>query len=122
MGWIFGYVNASWTLKVDMAAAYICRLLKHMDQKGIEVVTARAPHGQAQDESIVGALQSGYAQRGSAVLPRQGKGLPWRILHSPEKDHVMLLKDPVDDAALEFGAAPAGRGAAPRRAPVSVGA
>ena len=122
MGWIFGYINASWTLKVDMAAAYICRLLKHMDQKGIDVVTARAPHGQVQDESIVGALQSGYAQRGSAALPRQGRGLPWRILHSPEKDHVMLLKDPVEDSALEFGSAHAARTAARRGAPVSVGA
>ena len=104
MGWIFGYINASWTLKVDMAAAYICRLLKHMDSQGHEVVTARAPQGQVQDESIAAALQSGYAQRGSAMLPRQGKEVPWRILHSPEKDQVMLLKDPVDDGALEFGA------------------
>ena len=122
MGWIFGYINASWTLKVDMAAAYICRLLNHMDAKGIDVVTARAPQGQVQDESIVAALNSGYAQRGSSALPRQGRGLPWRILHSPEKDHVMLLRDPVEDAALEFDSAQAARAAAPRGAPVSVGA
>jgi cation diffusion facilitator CzcD-associated flavoprotein CzcO len=123
MGWIFGYINAPWTLKVDMAAAYICRLLKHMDAKGLDVVTARAPQGQVQDESIVAALQSGYAQRGSSMLPRQGRALPWRILHSPEKDHAMLLKDPVEDPALEFGrSAQAARAAAAHGAPVSVAA
>ncbi|MEK6283986.1 MAG: NAD(P)/FAD-dependent oxidoreductase, partial [Acidobacteriota bacterium] len=28
----FGYTNASWTLKCDLTAEYVCRLLKHMDQ------------------------------------------------------------------------------------------
>jgi len=85
-----------------MAASYVCRLLNHMDRKGVDVVTARAPDGEMQDETIMGALQSGYTQRGKAMLPRQGRGLPWRVLHNPEKDRVMLLKDPVEDAALEF--------------------
>jgi monooxygenase len=102
MAWLFGYINASWTLKVDMAASYVCRLLNHMDSKGVDVVTARAPDGEMQDETIVGSLQSGYARRGQAMLPRQGRGLPWRVLHSPEKDRAMLLKDPVEDSALEF--------------------
>lgn len=121
LAWVFGYVNASWTLKVDMAGGYVCRLLKHMDSKGLDVVTARAPQGQAQDETIAGALQSGYAQRGAAILPRQGRGLPWRVLHSPEKDRVMLLKDPVEDSALEFGVESL-RGGPLRAAPVPVGA
>ena len=80
MAWLFGYINASWTLKVDMAAAYVCRLLNHMEHKGVDVVTARAPDGQMQDDTIVGALRSGYMQRGQAMLPRQGRSLPWRVL------------------------------------------
>ena len=31
---VFGYTNASWTLKADLIAAYVCRLLSHMDRRG----------------------------------------------------------------------------------------
>jgi hypothetical protein len=55
-----------------------------------------------QEETIMAALQSGYARRGEAMLPRQGRGLPWRVLHDPKKDRTMLLKDPVEDSALDF--------------------
>ena len=34
MAWLFGYINASWTLKADMAATYVCRLLNHMQHEG----------------------------------------------------------------------------------------
>ncbi|MGU7778914.1 flavin-containing monooxygenase [Burkholderia sp. PU8-34] len=100
--YLFGYTNAPWTLKVDMAAAYVCRLLKHMDEEGLDMVTARAPNDEMLDESILGSLQSGYVQRGQSVLPRQGRALPWRVLHSLEADREMLLKDAIADPALEF--------------------
>jgi monooxygenase len=35
----FGYVNASWTLRVELIARYLCRLLDHMDKKGYGTVT-----------------------------------------------------------------------------------
>ena len=31
---VFGYTNASWTLKADLVCEYVCRLLNHMDRKG----------------------------------------------------------------------------------------
>jgi monooxygenase len=31
---IFGYTNASWTLKSDLIAEYVCRLLRHMERRG----------------------------------------------------------------------------------------
>ena len=34
LAWIIGYTNASWTLKADIAGAYLCRLFKHMDDNG----------------------------------------------------------------------------------------
>jgi monooxygenase len=111
MAWLFGYVNAPWTVKVDMAASYVCRLLNYMDRVGADAVTARAPDGEMQDETIMAALQSGYTRRGEAMLPRQGRGLPWRVLHDPKKDRTMLLKDPVADSALEFFGAGSPRGA-----------
>ncbi|MGJ7512054.1 flavin-containing monooxygenase [Variovorax sp. GT1P44] len=106
MAWLFGYINAPWTLKVDMASSYFCRLLNHMEQNGSEVVTPRAPAWQMLNENIVAALKSGYAKRGEAMVPRQGRTLPWRVLHNPERDQLLLMKEPVQDAALEFRGGP----------------
>jgi cation diffusion facilitator CzcD-associated flavoprotein CzcO len=105
---IVGYTNAPWTLKADIASRYICRLLQHMRRNGLAVATARAPEGMMGDESIFGALNSGYVRRAAESLPRQGKALPWRVLHNYEVDRVTLLDDPVDDGVLSFTAAPAG--------------
>jgi hypothetical protein len=85
-----------------MAARYVCRLMKHMDAAGFDMVTAHAPSDEMLDESILGSLQSGYVQRGQGMLPRQGRGLPWRVLHNLEVDREMLLKQAIADPALEF--------------------
>ena len=102
MAWIFGYTNAPWTLKADIACDYVCRLLEHMDRRGATVVTARAPEGEMQDETIFGALSSGYVRRASDTLPRQGRDLPWKVLHNYERDRPMLLDQPIDDGHLRF--------------------
>jgi cation diffusion facilitator CzcD-associated flavoprotein CzcO len=99
---LFGYINASWTLKVDLAAQYVCRLLRRMDERGANVAVPRSPPGQALDECILGALTSGYVMRGEAELPRQGRDAPWRVTHRYEVDRRVLLDDPVDDAWLEM--------------------
>lgn len=105
MAWIFGYTNAPWTLKADLSSTYICRLLKEMDARGMAVATPRAPDGEMEKDSILGALGSGYIQRGNAQLPRQGHDLPWRVLHHYGKDIRMLRDQAVDDGCLEFTAA-----------------
>ena len=35
-----GYTNASWTLKADLTARWLCRLLRHMDRHGHAVAVA----------------------------------------------------------------------------------
>ncbi|RDI98638.1 NAD(P)/FAD-dependent oxidoreductase [Dyella solisilvae] len=111
---IFGYTNAPWTLKADLAASYVCRLLAMMRKRHIEVVTPRAPANERQQESIMASLTSGYVQRGAPSLPRQGRMPPWRVLNNYERDCDLLLRQPVEDAALEcVDEAPAGEGASP---------
>ena len=36
-----GYTNASWTLKCDLTAEYVCRLTNYMDRRGYAVCTPR---------------------------------------------------------------------------------
>jgi cation diffusion facilitator CzcD-associated flavoprotein CzcO len=104
LAYLFGYTNISWTLKTDMAADYVGRVLNEMDRRGVAVVTPRAPRGEMQDENILGSLQAGYVQRGGAVLPRQGRSVPWRVLHHFEKDRA-IFRQRVEDAALEWARA-----------------
>lgn len=101
---IFGYTNASWTLKADISAAYVCRLLNHMAAKGYCSATPRATDARAVDESIMDALNSNYVKRASHRLPRQGDKAPWRVLHHYSRDHQMLIDQPIEDDVLAFDA------------------
>jgi monooxygenase len=102
MAWMFGYTNAPWTLKSDIAGSYLCRLLRHMDDNGHTVATPRDVENCAMDDGMLDQLQSGYVQRAKDIMPRQGAKLPWKVLMHYEKDSKMLLEDPVEDDVLKF--------------------
>lgn len=100
---IFGYTNASWTLKVDIACEYICRLLKHMDKNRLRKVVAHAPADIKTEDSVMGGLSSGYIRRAANKLPRQGKTGVWKVTNDYLLDSAMLKLMPVTDDALRFG-------------------
>jgi monooxygenase len=102
MAWIFGYVNASWTLKADISATYLCRLFKYMQDNDFEVVEPEDHDDCALDVGIMDSLQAGYVQRGKHQLPRQGTKHPWKVTMHYGKDRKMLLDDPIEDPALHF--------------------
>jgi len=104
--WVFGGGNAPWTLRVELVAQYICRLLKHMDAAGNTVAVAHDDEQCETTTSILGELQSGYVQRGNPLLPRQGSKYPWQLAHHLGKDTAMLLKHPIEDRWLHFSGAP----------------
>lgn len=99
--YLFGYTNIAWTLKIDMAAEFVCRVLNEKSRRKLSIVTPRAPTGEIQAESVFGSLQAGYVQRGGAFLPRQGRSGPWRVLNHFELDQVMYRR-PVDETGLEW--------------------
>jgi cation diffusion facilitator CzcD-associated flavoprotein CzcO len=80
----FGYVNASWTLRADLTARSVCRLLNSMDAKGQTVCVARPPAGIGRRPVM--ELTSGYVQRAASILPRQGDRQPWRVPQNYLKD------------------------------------
>lgn len=102
MLWVFGYTNASWTLKVDIAGAYLCRLLSYMAEHDKQVVVARDWDNSALDESVLDILDSGYARRAGSVMPRQGVRDPWRMDMNYTRDAKVLVSDPIDDGILAF--------------------
>ncbi len=101
---IFGYINFTWTTKVDLASAWLCRLFEFLDERGARVAVARDDGAHAIDDSIMNQLQSGYVRRGGDALPRQGSSAPWQVTHDYFSDRKLLLDEPIDDGVLEIGA------------------
>jgi cation diffusion facilitator CzcD-associated flavoprotein CzcO len=97
----FGYTNASWTLKVDLTANYLCKLLRYMDRKGYTVVTPVAGEMDS-DESFLN-LDAGYIRRAAQVLPKQGKRRPWRVVQNYLVDMLSMRFGRVADGVLQFG-------------------
>ncbi|MER5638038.1 NAD(P)/FAD-dependent oxidoreductase [Kitasatospora sp. NPDC002227] len=104
LAWVFGYTNASWTLKVDIAAVYLVRLLKHMDRTGQAVAVPVDRGANATEAGVVDELSSGYIRRAKDIMPRQGRDFPWRMVMDYQHDKKVLLTEPVADGILEFGA------------------
>jgi monooxygenase len=100
----FGYTNASWTLKCDLTAEYVCRLLKHMDRNGYTRCTPRRDDPTLEEEPVLN-FTSGYVLRALHTLPKQGSKTPWRVHQNYVKDVAMLRFGSVDDA-IEFAKAP----------------
>jgi monooxygenase len=98
---VFGYINASWTLKADLICAYVCRLLNLMDKKGMRQVTPQNQHETAV-APFVERFSSGYVQRAVASWPKQGSKAPWRVYQNYIRDLWSLRWSPIENEALEF--------------------
>jgi cation diffusion facilitator CzcD-associated flavoprotein CzcO len=104
---VFGYLNASWTLRADLVAAFTARVLNHMERTGTQVATPVLPagHGLEMDETL--EFSSGYLQRAWSIMPRSSTQRRWRLNHDYLADRAFLRHDPLDDGVLRFDKAPA---------------
>ncbi|TCB48606.1 NAD(P)/FAD-dependent oxidoreductase [Acinetobacter sp. ANC 4779] len=102
MAMIIGYINASWTLKVDIAAEYICRLINYMDKNGYDQVTAQGDQTELMEDTVMGSLSSGYIARAADVMPKQGKHAPWNVTNNYLADRKVLKNARFDDSVLKF--------------------
>jgi cation diffusion facilitator CzcD-associated flavoprotein CzcO len=104
-----GYTNASWTLKADLTAEYVCRLLNHMEAAGNRVAMPRVSDPALTEEPLLD-FTSGYVQRSLAHLPKQGSKEPWKLRQNYPIDLRMLRHGAIDDGILRFSnPAPEGR-------------
>jgi len=104
---LFGYLNAGWTLRVEIVAAYLCRMLRQMAAWQVSTVTPALPvdHGLIEEDLFAG-FSSGYLQRGAHLLPRQATTAPWRLEMDYFADKAALADAPIDDGWLRFERAP----------------
>ena len=98
-----GYTNASWTLKADLVARYVGRILRRMDRRNEVTVIPRAPS--AVRGGLVGPLldlQAGYIQRSIDLAPKQGRRPPWRLRQNYLRDFLLLRVGKLGDD-VRFG-------------------
>lgn len=100
----FGYINASWTLRADLTADWVYRLINTMDRTGARQATPRlggacrtmAPRPWIDD------FPAGYVLRALDFLPRQGDRDPWRNTQDYDLDVRLVKRSPIEDGTLEL--------------------
>jgi cation diffusion facilitator CzcD-associated flavoprotein CzcO len=96
----FGYTNASWTLKADLTAEYLCRLVNHMRHRGY---TECRPVADGPIDPVPWLdFSSGYVQRGLSRLPRQGAAKPWRVHQNYALDLLAFRLGKLEDGVMRF--------------------
>jgi cation diffusion facilitator CzcD-associated flavoprotein CzcO len=82
LAWVFGYFRASWTLRSELIAGFVCRLLNHMKATGAE---SMVPKLRAQDQEMPlldwmdeDNFNPNYLKRAMSILPQRGDKREWQ--------------------------------------------
>jgi monooxygenase len=98
-----GYTNASWTLKADLVAEYVCRLLEYMEGNGYQQCMPVDDDPSVEPRPLLD-FAAGYVQRSIHLFPKGGSRAPWRLGMSYAQDVVTLRHGRLEDGALRFSA------------------
>jgi monooxygenase len=106
LAWCVGYTNNSWTLRADLTSQYVCRLLAHLDRRGLAycVPDPASAESAGRPRPIVD-LASGYIKRAAPGLPKQGERRPWMMRQNYLLDLADMRFTRVDDRVMRFGRA-----------------
>ena len=101
---VFGYLNASWTLRADVNSDYICRVLEHKRKTETDVAEpVLSPEAQAAlQEDDIFDFSSGYIQRSKAIMPKSAVSYPWRLNQEYVTDRKIMKESPVEDGLMTF--------------------
>lgn len=96
-----GYTNNPWTMKADMVAHYLTRLLNRMRKTGQQVVVAELDESKVEAEPML-KMTSGYVQRSAESIPKVATTEPWKVYQNPYKDWFFIKKARLNDGVLRF--------------------
>jgi cation diffusion facilitator CzcD-associated flavoprotein CzcO len=106
MVWVFGYFRASWTLRADLIADFVCRLLDHMDEVGASVVV---PALRAEDETLPRLswvdehnFNPHYLTRDAHLLPKRLEAPEWQHTQDYWTEKDALPAADLDDGCLRY--------------------
>ena len=99
---VFGYLDASWTLRSDLVADFACRVLNHMEASGTQMATPTLPGEDSLQQVDPIHLSSGYLQRARPLMPRSSALPPWQINMDFMSDRRDFRQRPISDGVLHF--------------------
>jgi cation diffusion facilitator CzcD-associated flavoprotein CzcO len=107
MVWVFGYFRASWTLRADLVGDFVCRLLKHMKERGARRVEV-ALRPEDKDMPLLPWIDTenfnpGYVMRGLHLLPKRGAKREWQHTQDYWREKNEFPAIDLDDAAFVYG-------------------
>lgn len=99
----FGYLNSSWTLRIELVNAFWATLLSRMDALGAVQVTpvVRPEDSDMPRRPWIADVSSGYLTRQMDSFPAQSDRAPWLNPQVHEETRALLEADP-EDGVLEF--------------------
>ena len=103
---VFGYLRTSWTMRADLIAEFVVRLLNHMDELGATVCTptiADADQGMERRPFVPEEeFNPGYMIRGRDLMAKQGTHAPWTVSNDYyiERDEFPAID--LDEPALRY--------------------
>jgi monooxygenase len=97
----FGYTNASWTLRSELTASYVCRLLDYMARRGYQQCRPTLSKQAGTRQPLVD-FSSGYVQRGVQRFPGQGSRAPWRVRQNYLWDRISSRFARFSEGSLAF--------------------
>ena len=106
MVWVFGYFRASWTLRADLVADFVCRLLTHMKHKGARKVEV-ALRPEDEDMRLLPWIDTdnfnpGYVMRGLHLLPKRGDKPEWQHTQDYWRERSEFPRIDLDDRIFAY--------------------
>ena len=107
MAWVFGYLRNSWTLRAELIADFVCRLLNHMKETGakrVEVALRPSEHNMPLGPWIDSEnFNANYIMRGQHLLPKRGDKPEWQHTQDywSEKDDFPSID--LEDEVFRYG-------------------
>ena len=101
LAWCVGYTNASWTLRADMTAQQVAKLLGYMRSRGYTHAYPHPVKGPMQ-EKPAWDIAAGYVLRAPHALPKSGIRRPWNVRQNYFADAIDHRFDRIDEEMI-FG-------------------
>ncbi|MCX7285208.1 MAG: NAD(P)/FAD-dependent oxidoreductase [Novosphingobium sp.] len=102
MAAVFGYLNASWTLRADINARYVCDVLNAMKAKDAQLAVPKLAPDHQLDEDDIYDFSSGYIERARHLLPKSASDMRWRLNQDYVRDVAWMRQDPIEDGVLQL--------------------
>ncbi len=107
LAWVFGYFRASWTLRSDLVADFVCRLLNHMKATGVEKVEVGL-RDEDRDMKILPWIDEenfnpNYLLRSMHLLPKRGEKKEWAHTQDYWAEREEIPQIDLADPAFRYG-------------------